>query len=84
MLELTEGYEGLLLLGLSVPGLYCLLARSLKEHPNLLNQLSELLARRQMETQDVLAAQLLPNDVEAEKVRYTAGFLHKLRTFLEL
>jgi small-conductance mechanosensitive channel/CRP-like cAMP-binding protein len=60
------------------------LARSLKEHPNLLNQLSELLARRQMETQDVLAAQLFPNDAEAEKVRYTAGFLHKLRTFLEL
>jgi small-conductance mechanosensitive channel len=60
------------------------LAKSLKENPDLLSKLSELLAKRQMETEGILAANTKPNVVEAKRVEYTNGFLHKLRVFFQL
>ncbi|HWX21546.1 MAG TPA: mechanosensitive ion channel family protein [Candidatus Binatia bacterium] len=60
------------------------LARGLREHPNLLSQLSELLARRQMETKDVLAAHMPPQEADVQQTQYAAGFVAKLRAFFEL
>ena len=60
------------------------LARSLKEHPALLAQLSELLARRQMETEGILAAEKKADAADTRQIKYTASFVDKLRTFFEL
>jgi small-conductance mechanosensitive channel/CRP-like cAMP-binding protein len=60
------------------------LAQSLKENPELLASLSELLARRQLETDGALAAEKNDGQVEIQQTRYTDGFLNKLRTFFEL
>jgi CRP-like cAMP-binding protein len=61
-----------------------ILAKSLKENPDLLSKLSELLAKRQMETEGVLAANTKPTVVEAKRAEYTNGFIHKLRVFFQL
>jgi CRP-like cAMP-binding protein len=60
------------------------LARSLKENPELLNTLSALLAKRQMETEGILAANTVPHVVEATQAKYTNTFVDKLRVFFEL
>lgn len=60
------------------------LAKSLKENPELLGKLSELLARRQLETEGILAANTKPTVVEAKRVEYTDSFIHKLRVFFQL
>ncbi len=60
------------------------LGRSLKEHPDLLRQLSELLARRQMENEGMLASETETSIIKAHQTEYAAGFVHKLRTFFEL
>jgi small-conductance mechanosensitive channel/CRP-like cAMP-binding protein len=60
------------------------LARSLKENPELLASLSELLARRQLETEGALAAEKKDGQVQNQQSRYTDSFLDKLRTFFEL
>jgi CRP-like cAMP-binding protein len=60
-----------------------ILARSLKENPQLLAQLGELLAKRRMENEGILES--LPKTTLIEKQKqYTEGFLHKLRVFFEL
>jgi CRP-like cAMP-binding protein len=60
------------------------LAKSLKENPLLLAMLSEMLAKRRMETEGILA-ESTPKTALMEKQRqYTEGFLHKLRVFFEL
>jgi small-conductance mechanosensitive channel/CRP-like cAMP-binding protein len=59
------------------------LAKSLAENPQLLKQLSELLARRQMETEGLLASET-PTSMGERQSRYAAGFLGKLRQFFEL
>ena len=60
------------------------LARSLKENPELLAQLSELLARRQLETEGALAAGKKDGMGQVQQTKYTDSFLDKLRTFFEL
>ena len=60
------------------------LARSLKENPELLAQLSELLARRQLETEGALAAGKKDGVAQIQQTKYTDSFLDKLRTFFEL
>jgi small-conductance mechanosensitive channel/CRP-like cAMP-binding protein len=60
------------------------LTRSLKENPELLVRLSDLLARRQLETEGVLAAEKKAGQAETQREEYTASFLDKLRTFFEL
>ena len=59
------------------------LGRSLKENPELLEKLSELLAKRRLETEGVLAAHA-KEVVEAKRTEYTNTFLDKLRVFFEL
>jgi CRP-like cAMP-binding protein len=60
------------------------LARSLQEHPELLNQLSELLGKRQIEIEGALAANPNNKGTDATPQTYAAGFLNKLRSFFEL
>ncbi|HTA30063.1 MAG TPA: mechanosensitive ion channel family protein [Candidatus Cybelea sp.] len=60
------------------------LAKSLKENPDLLCKLSELLAQRQMETEGIIAANTRPTVVEAKQAEYTNGFIRKLRVFFQL
>ena len=61
-----------------------ILATSLKEHPELLKQLSELLAKRQMENEGVLSADSSDTRFKAQETKYDAGFLDKLRGFFKL
>jgi small-conductance mechanosensitive channel/CRP-like cAMP-binding protein len=60
------------------------LAQSLKENPELLASLSELLARRQLERKGVLAAEESDTQLQVQRTKYTASFLGKLRAFFEL
>jgi small-conductance mechanosensitive channel/CRP-like cAMP-binding protein len=60
------------------------LARSLKENPALLAQLSELLARRQMENEGLLRSGSETTIIRAQQTAYAQGFVQKLRTFFEL
>jgi small-conductance mechanosensitive channel/CRP-like cAMP-binding protein len=60
------------------------MAEVIRDSPDCLERLSELLARRKMENEGVLkeaASQTLNQRKERE---YTATFLHRLRTFFEL
>ena len=51
----------------------------------LLPGLSDLLAKRQMQTEDIIQAAVQPPSILAAKEEeYRAGFLHKLRSFFEL
>ena len=62
------------------------LAKSLQENPSLAQQLSQLLARRQMETEGALA-NLAATDQAASTVKetkYAENFLEKLRKFFQL
>jgi CRP-like cAMP-binding protein len=59
------------------------LAASLKENPGLLAQLSELLAQRQLSNETTFTASESGTQA-AQQSKYTAGFVHKLRTFFEL
>lgn len=60
------------------------LAKSLKQNPELLKELSQLLAKRQMENDGALAAEITETGLKARETRYAAGFLDKLRSFFEL
>jgi len=60
------------------------LAKSLKQNPELLKELSQLLAKRQMENDGVLAAEISETGLKARETRYAATFLDKLRSFFEL
>ena len=60
------------------------LAKSLHENPELLKQLSDLLAKRQIQTEGLLAAETPQNVMEAKRDKYAAGFLDRLRLFFEL
>jgi CRP-like cAMP-binding protein len=60
------------------------LAKSLKDNPELLAQLSELLALRQLETEGILTAEKKGSAADAQQTQYAANFVDKLRTFFEL
>jgi len=60
------------------------LAHSLKENPDLLTKLSALLAKRQMETEGIVAANTVASVVEATQNKYTNTFVKKLQEFFEL
>jgi small-conductance mechanosensitive channel/CRP-like cAMP-binding protein len=59
------------------------LQKSLKENPQLVTQLGELLAKRRMETEGILGSTPRTALIEKQK-QYTEGFLSKLRHFFEL
>jgi Small-conductance mechanosensitive channel len=60
------------------------LGRSLKENPQLLKQLSELLAQRQIANEASLASQSTARISQENQAKYAAGFVDKLRAFFEL
>ncbi len=55
----------------------------IRQSPECLNQLSELLAKRKMETEGIIDAHLAQNEA-AKQSEYSATFLRRLRTFFEL
>jgi small-conductance mechanosensitive channel/CRP-like cAMP-binding protein len=61
-----------------------ILAARLKENPELLAKLSEMLARRQLETDGILAAHAQTSVLKAKQTEYQASFLDKLRKCFEL
>jgi hypothetical protein len=60
------------------------LAEILQENENLVQKLGELLAKRRMETEGVLAATSERAEISAKQREYTDGFLRKLYSFFEL
>lgn len=60
------------------------LAEILQENENLVQKLGELLAKRRMETEGVLAATTERAEITAKQREYTEGFLRKLYSFFEL
>lgn len=60
------------------------LAHSLKENPELLTKLSELLARRQMETEGVIAKHTETSVIKATQAAYQETFVDRLRKFFEM
>jgi small-conductance mechanosensitive channel/CRP-like cAMP-binding protein len=61
-----------------------IMAEFLQNKPDLLQKLSELLARRKLETDGVLAENAQKHMALAKQREYTAGFLAKLKSFFEL
>jgi CRP-like cAMP-binding protein len=61
-----------------------ILANSLKENPELVEKLSTLLAKRQLENEGALAAQTDTSIVRAKQGEYQTTFIDKLRVFFEL
>jgi small-conductance mechanosensitive channel/CRP-like cAMP-binding protein len=60
------------------------LANLLREYPVLLEQLSELLAHREIETEGIVAAQSRSGLITAKHTEIKANFMGKLRRFFEL
>ncbi len=60
------------------------LANSLKENPELLHKLSDLLAQRQMRTDGIMAVNTHASVAEARQTQYKATFADKLKLFFEL
>ena len=60
------------------------LANLLKEFPELLDKLSELLAHRELENEGIVAAQSRPSLLTAKHTEVKANILGKLRRFFEL
>src|SRR5213083_2262464 len=56
----------------------------IRQSPECLNQLSELLAKRKMETEGIIEDAHLAQDEAAKQREYSATFLRRLRTFFEL
>ena len=55
----------------------------IRESPDCLNQLSELLAKRKLETEGIIK-DASASDTETAEREYSASFLRRLRTFFEL
>jgi hypothetical protein len=56
----------------------------IRESPDCLKQLSELLARRKMETEGIVKDATSSADQAAKQREYTANFLKRLTTFFAL
>ncbi len=59
-------------------------AEVLLSNPDLLQKLSEMLARRRLETEGVLASTAENKTIETKQEEYTANFLAKLSSFFQL
>jgi hypothetical protein len=57
-----------------------MMAEVLRQSPECLQQLSELLARRKMETEGILKDAAIPADQEKKAQEYTDSFLQRLRS----
>jgi len=60
------------------------MAEVLRDAPSCLEKLSELLARRRMETEGALKEAGRSDEHALKQRQYTANFLHRLRTFFQL
>jgi CRP-like cAMP-binding protein len=60
------------------------MAEVIRQAPECLNHLSELLAKRKMETEGIIKDAHLAQGEEAKQREYSATFLRRLRTFFEL
>ena len=60
------------------------MADVLSAAPNCMEQLSELLAQRKMETEGILKEAASSDEHALKERQYTATFLHRLRTFFQL
>jgi small-conductance mechanosensitive channel/CRP-like cAMP-binding protein len=60
------------------------MAEVLRDSPDCLERLSELLAKRKMENEGILKEAASQDQNERKEREYTANFLHRLRTFFEL
>ena len=60
------------------------MAEVIRESPGCLQQLSEILAKRKMETEDALKGAEGPDDHAAKEKEYRATFLNRLQTFFSL
>lgn len=61
-----------------------IMAEVLREAPQCLNQLSDLLAKRKLETEGIVKDAAQPHDQGTKENEYRASFLHRLRTVFEL
>jgi hypothetical protein len=55
-----------------------------RESPECLRQLSEILAKRKIETEGAVKGASLPDDQAAKENEYRATFLRRIKTFFEL
>jgi len=60
------------------------MAEVLSGAPGCMEQLSQLLAQRKMETDGILKEARSIDDHKLTERQYTANFLHRLRTFFQL
>jgi hypothetical protein len=60
------------------------MAEVLSGAPSCMEQLSQLLAQRKMETDGILKDATSKDEHALTERQYTANFLHRLRTFFEL
>src|SRR6266404_618212 len=60
------------------------MAGIIRDSPDCLRQLSEILATRKMETEGVVKDAARPSDQAAKETEYRATFLRRLKTFFEL
>ena len=60
------------------------MAEVLRESPECLNALSELLAKRKLEGEGIVKDAALPDDQEKKETEYRSSFLRRLRTVFEL
>jgi hypothetical protein len=56
----------------------------IRQSPECLNKLSELLAKRKMETEGIIKDAYLAENEAAKQREYSATFLQRLRTFFEV
>jgi small-conductance mechanosensitive channel/CRP-like cAMP-binding protein len=56
----------------------------IRDSPDCLSQLSEILAKRKLETEGIIKGATLPADQAAKEKEYRATFLRRLKTFFEL
>ncbi len=61
-----------------------MMADVLRQSPESLQQLSELLARRKMETEGIIKGATIPEDQTKKAQEYTASFMKRLRSIFEL
>jgi small-conductance mechanosensitive channel/CRP-like cAMP-binding protein len=60
------------------------MAEVLSAAPSCMEQLSQLLAQRKLDTEGILKEATRPEEHALKERQYTANFLHRLRTFFEL
>jgi len=60
------------------------MAEVLSTAPNCMEQLSQLLAQRKLETEGILKEATSADEQALKQRQYTANFLHRLRTFFQL